>query len=436
MGVLQGSFIKPVLNRDIEGHRNYKVTFKVRAIGDEGPYSILNTTPGLPLPGTPWAFGSDVDVNAWCLPEATVEPVVEDENVWYHVTMTYTTKPPERNVRRCQDTQVESPLLEPPKVKIGYRGTKKQATHDRFGVQVKNSGHQQIRGAAVEFDEFVTTITIEQNLAVYNVRFHSAFQNRVNDSPIYGMPARTVLVKSVEAEERYYGLCYKYYARKIELEINEKGFDRDILDESSMVLKGKWDKDTRVWTVGTVNGEPANPSNPLHFDRMLDAKGNPTKIILDGFGVPFSPQLTDKCDFCIPTVPVEYNVFGFYDQAQDQLPDTQQGDPLRVIKLTHSGIVGQCVWTGTYDFNGEFNKPMELTRASGLFSISCPDGAWEVDESEWDCINGGNRLERTLVNEKPRYLYVTDANQPGMIHVEFHSEANLTLLGIPLFIGS
>jgi hypothetical protein len=349
--------------------------------------------------------------------------------------MTYTTKPPERNVRRCQDTQVESPLLEPPKVKIGYRGTKKQATHDRFGVQVKNSGHQQIRGAAVEFDEFVTTITIEQNLAVYNVRFHSAFQNRVNDSPIYGMPARTVLVKSVEAEERYYGLCYKYYARKIELEINEKGFDRDILDESSMVLKGKWDKDTRVWTVGTVNGEPANPSNPLHFDRMLDAKGNPTKIILDGFGVPFSPQLTDKCDLCNPTAPIEYLVYGYYDQAEDQIPDFVGSNPDETITLTHSGVVGECVWQGTYSFNGDI-KTMELRRENGTFGISTPEGQWSVDEGDWDCGNGGNRLVREQAQFKPKYLYVTDANQPGMIHVEFHSEANLTLLGIPLFIGS
>ena len=339
MGVIVGTYIKPCLKIDSDGYKRYEIGLKIRPEFDnEGPASALLNTAGVPIPGTIWAYGDEVDASVWCSEECEIEPVVEDECVMYKASFSYTNKPKEGKYRRCNDERFDNPLLETPKVRVTYKGKKTKATKDRFGLQVKTSSHEIVRGSATEFDDFNAVVTIEQNVPVYVLAFNVGFINRVNDRFLYGMPPRTILCKNVEAEERFFGSCYKYWNRKVEFEVDYDGFDKDIVDEGTKVLKGAWSKDTRTWVVGTVDGQPANPYNPTHFDRFLDAKGNPAKVILDGLGKPFRPQITDKCSFCGYSAPQQYQVFGLFDTSLEGIGGLTALSSQSVI-LDHSGVV-------------------------------------------------------------------------------------------------
>ena len=63
------------LTRDSDGHRTYKLRHLVRGATTDGPANALRT-PGLPLPGAWWIVDDDIDLWAWCLPDAEVEPVI------------------------------------------------------------------------------------------------------------------------------------------------------------------------------------------------------------------------------------------------------------------------------------------------------------------------------------------------------------------------
>src|SRR4051812_13351441 len=64
------------LSIDIQGHREYKIVFRVLCNETDGPWIAINC-PGLPIPGiTYWNFDNDVDPYAICLPTASVEPEI------------------------------------------------------------------------------------------------------------------------------------------------------------------------------------------------------------------------------------------------------------------------------------------------------------------------------------------------------------------------
>src|SRR5438445_110694 len=97
------------MERDSEGHRNYKITYRTECDSLDGPAKAL-LTPGLPVPGSVWAVDNDIDLWAFCQFEAEVKPVIEGEpNEYFDVTFTFSTKP----LRRCADQHFENPLLEP-----------------------------------------------------------------------------------------------------------------------------------------------------------------------------------------------------------------------------------------------------------------------------------------------------------------------------------
>jgi hypothetical protein len=76
------------------------------------------------------------------------------------------------------------------------------------------------------------------------------------------------------------------------------GFDRDLVDEGTKVLRGKWDKDPKSPTYQTyiIDDDPKNPgkklqpNNPLNFIKFRDFAGDLAKVILDGLGQPYNPD--------------------------------------------------------------------------------------------------------------------------------------------------
>lgn len=279
------------MSRDEEGHRLYRVKHLVRAEPADGPYNVL-LTPGLPLPGAQWSFRDDVDVWAWCRPDAEVKILAEPKEgddpakrIW-SVEQLFST----RAVKRCNEVQIEDPLLEPDRIDGSYVKYLKAATHDRFGSPLLNSAHEPLEGPEVEFDEGFDTVRIEQNRAELGLEVYGPMRNRVNDAPLWGLPARCVKLASVTFSRLYVGVCGAYFRRTLDFEVNPETWDRDVRDAGTMVLNGRWNGST--WQLTNVFDEAGNDlgapdrANPGHFIVAKDREGNPTRFALNGEGLP------------------------------------------------------------------------------------------------------------------------------------------------------
>lgn len=379
--------------RDEYGYRTFTITHLVKSDLDDGPFTVLNTA-GLPVPGDLWSFGNDVDMWAWCRPNAKVKRHSgygdgEAARYWL-VEQTFSTKPPERDDRGCQDTPIEDPLLEPAKINGTINNKTFEATYDRHNVAILNSAHEPVRGKQVEFDGGEDTIEIEQNIPILNLPLLKKTRNTLNNAPLWGLPARCIKLSNYTWERKFFGQCSLYYVRKLKFDTSTRlladkqslssaavatsgalyavgnilqlaggtfvtaatiivtgignngtlasfsianggeyttgatpsnpvtltalegsginatlnatwgdalvsGFDRDLLDEGTKVLHGRW-ASTGKWTLLDINGVPPDPENPQHFDRFTDRNGNPARVLLDGSGRPALVQVGTGTD--------------------------------------------------------------------------------------------------------------------------------------------
>lgn len=308
------------MSRDAEGHRNYTLKSLVKCDKLEGPASAIQC-PGLPIPGSLWLVDYDIDIWAFCTQETNVTPLVTNEpNEYFEVENKFTTKPnpsgrgtipnssggsgqgaPNGNASRCADAQFDDPLLELPKINIKTVRYQEEVTKDYLGNPIKTSSHEQIRGANVEFDLHRFLVTFSANFPTLGSDVWGTLINHVNDEELWGFPARCVKLSDVDVTPQYYGQCYIYYNRKYEFEIFVKvdpdtgemvsGFDRDILDEGTKVLNGRWGRggnEGHGWIVQNINGTKVpDPNNPADFIRFKDRNNEYSRVILNGRGVPY-----------------------------------------------------------------------------------------------------------------------------------------------------
>jgi len=326
------------LKRDRDGHREYTIVHIVRvpeaAPGSaEGPATVLQT-PGLPLPGSTWDFDNDLDVFAYCKPDAEVSILEEREGdpaILYKVEQTFSTRPD----KRCQDTQIEDPLLEPPRVRGGFIKYTVEATHDRNGDPILNSAHEVVRGPGVEFDKNRHSISIEQNVASWqDVVDATKLIDCLNDNVLWGFPSRCVKLSNVSWEKRFFGSCSVYFSRVLEFDVSTRtdpdtndvvsGFDRELLDEGTKVLKGRWSETTGNWVLTKIPNAVGvlvdpDPDNPTHFQRAKDRNDENCRMPLDGHGLPAETvvgtgsvtRLTDIGKILVEYYPNDTDVTGF-----------------------------------------------------------------------------------------------------------------------------
>lgn len=313
--------------------------------------------PDLPLPGSPYQFTPPVaesDEWAWCTFGADVEPVVQGENCeYYDVTFTYTTRPyvgqtgvgwpatgegnpggggapPGGEPTRCNDQQIQNPLLEPVKIHGASTTYTEQGQEDRFGRPIRNSAHQLVKGPNNEWDANRSGFTVEQNWPTLDYPLCKKLENRVNQDPIWGFPARSVKLSRFTWRLNLWGTCFFYFTRIFEFEVRTKevrivgttglaaACDQDPLDiqpDADTLLVGDWDrclddvgskflygrwgtnnerdtdgstgKDWRgKWVIlpweRTAGGDPVWPdaNNPSHFVEATDPQGNPGEYFL------------------------------------------------------------------------------------------------------------------------------------------------------------
>lgn len=295
------------LQRDDDGHRTYMIDFKVitTSVGD-GPASVTWAS-GLPTVGSYWNYGNDLDIWAFCWPTMTVTPIITDEpGYFWKVTCKFTTKP----FKRCQDTSIEDPLLEPPRLRGGFNTRTKETTKDRHGKLIKSSSHEIISG--IEKDFGGATVSVDINVASFDLEEFCEAMHKVNDAALWGMDARHIKCMGGSWVRNLYGVCSYYFTVSYEFEARENGWDDDdIADAGYKCLRGKWVES------GTSTAYPPHweeeagldPDDPDNFIVAKDANDEsmPKMTLLNGSG----GRLTDP-DNPVFIDPVEhYDEFNF-----------------------------------------------------------------------------------------------------------------------------
>jgi len=252
------------LTRDKEGHREYKIQWLCESNDwNDGPERAY-WTPGLPAIGSTWAFGNDLDLWAFCWPNATVKPVLtkERQNLWIVENM-FSTKP----LSRCQDTDIENPLNEPMEISGSFVKYTKEIAKNKDDEKIASSSHERIRGPIMEFDHNRPTVTIGMNLLTLPLSTFAPMVDTVNNHVLWGLGVRRVKLSNVQWERKLYGTCTFYYTVTYEFDIDYTTFDRVT-----------WDEGTKILSAG------GNVNNPDDFEQYKDVNGENTRVFLDGAG--------------------------------------------------------------------------------------------------------------------------------------------------------
>ncbi len=300
------------LTRDTEGHRDYRVEHIVVTTDSlDGPQVVMNAV-GLPVIGSLWAFGNDLDVWAFCYPDMKVSVHQQkkgDATQYWKVEQKFSTRP----LNRCQDETIEDPLLEPQKVSGSFVKYTQEVSEDRWGDAIKTSSHELIHGPQVEFDHNRPTVRIEQNVASLELALFTSMIDTLNDATLWGLGPRRIKLSNTTWERKIFATCDYYYTRVFDFDIDFGTFDREVLDEGTKALHGEWDTEAgcegSAWQLIEICGEEPDPTNPSHFSRYKDRNDENTRVILDGEGKPWENAIetgTGTPDTGPGKIPVEY----------------------------------------------------------------------------------------------------------------------------------
>lgn len=257
MSAVLNGLLEWSVDRDDEGHRTYTATHQVGCNPGDGPSAILSC-PGLPSPGSSWNIAGDFDVWATCRLGAKVKMLDvkkgEKAKIW-GVEQTWSTKP----FKRCNEAQVEDPLLEPQKVSGTFKLDKEEATYDRFGKRILNSAHEMVRGPQNEWDYMKSQVQISQNVPLLQLELCAAFANCVNSSTLWGNPRRCIKLSEFSWEKKYFGLCNSYYTRNFGFEVYVRKSENQQGAQTATIAAGGfgYTQDSYVVLDGGAHSTPA-----------------------------------------------------------------------------------------------------------------------------------------------------------------------------------
>lgn len=413
------------MTRDEEGHREYVITHLVKGASNDGPFNALRTV-GLPLPGNMWNFGIDVDIWAWCKNDATVTPVHSDEpNYYFIVEQTFTTKP----TFKCQDIQIENPLLQPQRVSGSFNKITLEASHDRFGRPMLTSSFELHKGPQLEYEYSKPVIQIEQNVALLQAELINPMVNTLNDRTLWGMPARTIKFSDFSWEKRYHGVCFSYYTRRFSFDVSAEGFDRYLVDAGTKALSGKWtiENNQDIWKLTNINGAVPVSTNPTHFNRYQDRNGNLSTVLLDGAGRPFTPALN-----ALINDPCEVNPNLTTNKTYSRWRVSGAGLEEEVVLVS----TGDCTWTFTGDIlSAELDTYGLLTDGFATLEITYLQPGQDVLQFYCTKKSWKNYGPNVMVDlDNTRSVTLTGGSSPGGTGFQKYNESNFYLLGVPIVL--
>jgi hypothetical protein len=299
--------------QDDDGFRTYRVTSRVKAGITESPAAVMLAS-GLPAIGSPFRITgfTGYDDWVWCRPEMSITVDQEkpgDPAAYYLVENVYSDKWEQGKSKRCNNTPVGDPLLEPMKVSGSFVRAQWEAKYDKDGVRLVTSANEPITGPGVTFDYVKPTVRIEQNVANLGLSTFASMVNTVNAYPLWGCPARCIKLANAPWERKVYGSCYFFYTRTFEFEVDvynkDKngsliGHDREVYDSGSMCLRGQWMTDSTTADYGKykilADQTSTDPATILadpqyYFQAYKDMNNEHTRVFLDGHGRPANAEL-------------------------------------------------------------------------------------------------------------------------------------------------
>lgn len=281
--------------RDREGYLELKARWKVITdTMNDGPWNVANAA-GLPLMGSPWLIGDDFHPYCFCMPDLAISKAsgrqdTDIHELYWIVEQTYSNRP----LKRCNETQIENPLWEPPRISGGFVKATREMGKDRNGDPFKTSSHEIIRGQAVEFDESRATVTISLNTEENMLATFYDMQDTVNDATLWGLDPRMIKLSNVTWERKLWGLCTYYFTTTYEFEVNKRTWDRRVTNEGTRCLAGH-SPGSPMEPLDPDAADPDLPGktykeNPKRFEVYKDINGENTRCFLDAKGRPLSPD--------------------------------------------------------------------------------------------------------------------------------------------------
>ena len=313
MAHVEGGPVTWSADRDDEGYRTYKVTYLVSATITESPAAVMRAS-GLPATGSSFQISgySGTDSWVWCRPEMSVRIHQEKEGdpaTYYLVEKTFSNKTEKGKSLRCQDTEIDDPLLEPMKISGNFGRTQWEAKYNMYGAKLVTSANEPITGPGVTFDYIRPTVRIEQNVANLGLATFANMTNTVNAYSLWGCSARCIKLASTSWERKVFGKCGFYFTRSFEFEIdyynvdkdfNIIGFDKEVLDSGSKCLRGNWITDATdtyygsFWIQGNTSYTDSNTVlniNESDFMAFKDLNSENSRVVLDGHGRPANAKI-------------------------------------------------------------------------------------------------------------------------------------------------
>jgi hypothetical protein len=258
------------LERDDNGHRTYSATIKIKTDDPgDGPATVLQT-PGLPLVGSYWVFGLDVDIYAYCTPYARVYSQMEGQgepDTHWHLDLRFTTKP----MYRCNDTTIENPLNEPIMLAGGFNPYREEAIFDRNGDILIMSSLERMTGPSVEIEKGRPVVNISFNTTEVPLALIAQMMDTgaVNDATLWGLPPRCVRLAEMTWQRFLYGSCTYYYRVNYTFEVKFNTWNRFIVDQGTKCKRFD---------------APLGPDNPM-ITPNNPLTGKPDVFFLNGDGL-------------------------------------------------------------------------------------------------------------------------------------------------------
>lgn len=285
------------LQSDQEGHRTYQSSYQVETTDRyDGPASV-SIAAGLPAPGMFYAWGNDIDIEAYAWRRPSVSLIRDDQTgrkLWRAI-VTHSTRPQPR----CTDAQL-TPLDEPPKMGGSFVERRGICTIDADLRDIVNTAGDPFV-PAIEQDYYDDTAWIAFNSPTINLSTRAQYVGTVNDATFWGLDARCVKLKAWGWELGYYGQCFPYISNRLEFQINYSGFWAKPRNEGFRKNVGG------VVSEILIKGE--RPSTPVALTVAGDvlAVGDPV-VYFDGAGANPDPfKLEGEKDFSalgLPNLPL------------------------------------------------------------------------------------------------------------------------------------
>lgn len=273
------------LTRDKDGYRDYHIIYLIETTStQDGPQTVL-FTPGIPSVGSVWAFGNDLDDWVWAVPDTRIYTVKRggpnDPTNYWILEQTFTNRPQ----WRCQDTNIENPLLEPPRLSGSYVKYVEEKRKGMDGKYFRSSSHELITGADVEFDSNRPTVTIEITSLTLPLGTITSMVDTVNDANLWGLSPRKIKLSNVSWRRLLWGVCTFYYVVTLEFDVNFQTFDRVVADMGTRELRRD--------ILKTINPNTGNPYTPLDTVTKWTTPDNKTITFPTGTRLMDIPQAFD-----------------------------------------------------------------------------------------------------------------------------------------------